>query len=267
TRMAALTWLALAAALALLPVPPVAVLRARALAGVADRDRGARGGQDGGDRDGDRSARNGSRGGSAIGGPSRPSERIRSAAAAGAVSVLALAAGLRWGAGLGVATVAALATAVSVARSALARRRAEVLRREHATAVRQLRAEVEAGARPDVALQTLSTPPAARHAFRIAESAGVPLADALAGVERDLRARADLEHAVTGAVAGARASAALLAGLPVLGLLLGAAMGARPLDFLTGSGAGRLVCCFGVLLDAAGVVWTQRLVARAERTC
>jgi len=265
--VAAVTWLALAAALALLPVPPAAVLRARALAGAAGRDRGGRSGQDGGDRDGDRPGTSDSGGGAALGHPLRPSERVRSVVAAGAVSGLALAAGLRWGAGLGVVTAAALATGVSVARAALARRRAAALRREHAVAVRQLRAEVEAGARPDVALQALCAPPAARHAFRIAESAGVPLADALAGVERDLRARADLAHAVTGAVAGARASAALLAGLPVLGLLLGAAMGAHPLDFLTGSGAGRLVCCLGVLLDAAGVVWTQRLVARAERTC
>jgi tight adherence protein B len=179
----------------------------------------------------------------------------------------ALAAGLRWGAGLGVATAAAGATGLSVVRAGLARRRAAATRREQAIAVRQLRAEVEAGTRPDVALQIVCAPPAAEHAFRVAESAGVPLAAALAGVDRDLRARTDLTHAVSGAVAGARASAALLAGLPVLGLLLGAAMGAHPLDFLTGSAAGRLACCLGVLLDSAGVVWTQRLVARAERAC
>ncbi|MDT4910642.1 MAG: hypothetical protein QOI69_3883, partial [Pseudonocardiales bacterium] len=28
---------------------------------------------------------------------------------------------------------------------------------------------------------------------------------------------------------------------------------------------GRLVCCAGALLDAAGVIWTQRLMLRAER--
>jgi len=139
--------------------------------------------------------------------------------------------------------------------------------REQLAALRQLRAEIEAGARPESALAAGARPPVAEHAFRIAEAAGVPLADTLAGVDRDLEARAELGYAVTGAVAGARASAALLAGLPLLGLLLGAAMGAHPLGFLLGSATGRLVCCAGVLLDAGGVVWTQRLAARAERAC
>jgi tight adherence protein B len=267
--MAALTWLALAAALALLPVPPAAVLRARALAGGGIGDRDNRDGVErtsGSRRDGAGRGRTSpvSGGGARR---QRPSGRIRSTLGAAAGTGLALAAGLRWGAGLGFAVAVALATGISVARASLARRRAAITRRERAIAVRQLRAEIEAGTRPDDALRTIAPPAAAAHAFRIAESAGVPLAAALAGVDRDLRARADLAHAVTGAVAGARASAALLAGLPVLGLLLGAAMGARPLDFLTGSGAGRLVCCLGVLLDSAGVIWTQRLVARAERAC
>jgi tight adherence protein B len=195
------------------------------------------------------------------------SGRVRSTLAAGVGTGLALAAALRWGAGPGFAAAVALATGISVARASLARRRVAIMLREQAIAVRQLRAEIEAGTRPDLAVRAIAPPPAAAHAFCIAESAGVPPAAALAGVDRDLRARSDLARAVTGAVAGARASAALLAGLPVLGLLLGAAMGARPLHLLIGSGAGRLVCCLGVLLDSAGVIWTQRLVDRAERPC
>jgi tight adherence protein B len=254
----ALTWLVLGAALLLTPIPAPAGVRARALAARAAASRGGAGA--------DRSGA-GADQGAERGGVTRPSDRVRAAVALTAVVACALAVGLRWGTGLGIAAAAALATGLSVARAAVARRRDSAILRGHVVAVRQLRAEIEAGARPEDALREVAAPPSAEHALRVAGAAGVPPAEALAGVDRDLQARSDLAHAVTGAVAGARASAALLAGLPLLGLLLGAAMGARPLDFLAGSGAGRLVCCVGVLLDAAGVAWTQRLVARAERTC
>jgi tight adherence protein B len=67
------------------------------------------------------------------------------------------------------------------------------------------------------------------------------------------------------ALAGPRSSAALLTGLPLVGIGLGAAMGARPWEFLLGSPAGRIVCCVGVVLDTAGVLWMRRILRRAER--
>jgi tight adherence protein B len=51
----------------------------------------------------------------------------------------------------------------------------------------------------------------------------------------------------------------------VLGVLLGAAMQAHPLDVLLGTPSGRLLCLVGVALDAAGLLWTRRLTSRAER--
>lgn len=79
------------------------------------------------------------------------------------------------------------------------------------------------------------------------------LADALAAEERR---RAD----TAAQLAGPRASAAVLAGLPVLGLALAAVLGAQPLRFLT-SPAG-MACGLGaVALDAAGVWWVRRLTA------
>jgi tight adherence protein B len=251
--MAALSWIALAAALLLVPVPAPAAVRARVLAGV-----------------------DGPTGGSADGPTAAVVDRVRRMSSrAGYLLVptvggaFALVVAARWGGGLGVAAAGAVATGATVGRDLAARRRASARLRDELAAVRLLRAELEAGARPEAAAAaaTAATTAAAVHAFRIAEAAGAPLADALAGVDRDLEARVELGHAVSGAVAGARASAALLAGLPLLGLLLGATLGAHPLGFLTGSAAGRLVCCVGVLLDAAGVLWTQRLTARAERAC
>jgi tight adherence protein B len=102
-------------------------------------------------------------------------------------------------------------------------------------------------------------------AWQFSAETGVALAD-LVG-----RVRADLADAVAGrrdlstVAAGPQASAAVLAALPVLGVALGAAMGADPLGVLFGTPAGRLLLCLGVALDAAGVAWTMRLVARARR--
>jgi len=49
------------------------------------------------------------------------------------------------------------------------------------------------------------------------------------------------------------------------GWLLGTAMGARPLALLFGPPAGQALLGAGVLLDALGLMWTARLVARASR--
>ncbi|GGS62371.1 hypothetical protein GCM10010156_21560 [Planobispora rosea] len=70
---------------------------------------------------------------------------------------------------------------------------------------------------------------------------------------------------VAAQLAGARATARLLAGLPTLGLLMAAGLGMRPFDFLVGGPVG-MVCLFGGLaLDGCGLWWTRRLIARAER--
>lgn len=78
--------------------------------------------------------------------------------------------------------------------------------------------------------------------------------------ERDLQAR---RRAVRAELAGPRATARLLAGLPVLGVALAAALGASPLQVLLFTGVGRVCLVLGTLLDVLGVVWTRRLAHRA----
>jgi tight adherence protein B len=102
-------------------------------------------------------------------------------------------------------------------------------------------------------------------AWGVADRAGIAPAEALARIAADLDAELDKDAAVSVMLAGPRSSALLLAGLPLLGLLLGAAMGARPLPFLVGSSVGHVVGVIGIGLDAAGVLWTQRLIALALR--
>jgi tight adherence protein B len=84
-------------------------------------------------------------------------------------------------------------------------------------------------------------------------------------VEDDLRARSRHRLELRSATAGSRASAALLAGLPVLGLVMGGGVGADPWRVLTTTGTGQLLLVAGVGLEVGGLAWSARLVRRAVR--
>ncbi|WP_428935075.1 type II secretion system F family protein [Streptomyces sp. ACT015] len=99
--------------------------------------------------------------------------------------------------------------------------------------------------------------------WRVAVDQGAGLATGLDRLEGALRAERDQRADLRAQLAGARSTALMLAGLPVLGLLLGTALGARPLHVLlhTGLGLGCLVT--GGVLEAAGVWWAGRIVRGA----
>jgi tight adherence protein B len=129
------------------------------------------------------------------------------------------------------------------------------------------RAAAAAAEGGDVA-NVLATDPATSGlgaAWTLAEQAGAPLVAVVERVAADLDAAEEQRRAVAVALAGPRSSAAVLAGLPALGLLLGAAMGGRPLAFLAGSPAGVAVGLAGLLLDLVGLWWMRRILRWASR--
>ena len=65
-------------------------------------------------------------------------------------------------------------------------------------------------------------------------------------------------------LAGARATATVLAGLPVLGVGLGQLMGAAPLGILLAGGLGGIMLVVGTALVCAGLLWTDRIAARVR---
>ncbi|MEV7966509.1 type II secretion system F family protein [Sphaerisporangium sp. NPDC088356] len=101
--------------------------------------------------------------------------------------------------------------------------------------------------------------------WRISLTVGGGLAALIERVGVSLREAEAHRSEVASQLAGPRSTARLLAGLPVLGLLLAAGLGLRPLSFLFGGPAGFACLGAGVLLDLTGVWWTNRLVARAQR--
>ncbi|MGY1812987.1 type II secretion system F family protein [Blastococcus sp. SYSU D00820] len=94
---------------------------------------------------------------------------------------------------------------------------------------------------------------------------GCSLAAVLGAVEDDLRARRRHREELRVATAGPRASALLLAGLPLLALAMGGGVGADPWGVLTGTATGQVLLLLGVALEAAGLAWTARLLRRAVR--
>lgn len=104
---------------------------------------------------------------------------------------------------------------------------------------------------------------AAVAATRLAADLGAPLADLLDRVGAALAVEAELESDRRTALAGPRATATVLSWLPVLGLLLGAGLGADPVGVLLRGGIGSVLGALGVALLLAGRLWTRALLTRA----
>jgi tight adherence protein B len=83
-------------------------------------------------------------------------------------------------------------------------------------------------------------------------------------IEQDLRTRQDQRREVASALSGSRSTSTLLAVLPLLGVGLGAGLGAHPITVLLAQPRGQVALVAGVVLEALGVSWTSRIIASAE---
>ncbi|WP_405937530.1 type II secretion system F family protein [Streptomyces sp. NBC_00726] len=100
--------------------------------------------------------------------------------------------------------------------------------------------------------------------WRVAVGSGAGLAAGLGRLESALRAERRQRDELRAQLAGAWSTVAVLALLPVLGLGLGAALGADPLRVLLHSTAGLVCLVAGVLLEVCGLLWAARIVRAGE---
>ncbi len=91
---------------------------------------------------------------------------------------------------------------------------------------------------------------------------GLPLAELLGARRADLVARRRFATHTAAGLAGPRATARVLALLPVFGLALGQGIGADPIRVLLAPGMGSVLLVTGTALAAAGVVWSEHIVDR-----
>ncbi|CAA9337071.1 MAG: hypothetical protein AVDCRST_MAG36-1219 [uncultured Nocardioidaceae bacterium] len=230
----------------------------------------------------------------------RPDRRRRRAVlpASAVVATAALASSTVSGTDLGVAAVAAGA-AWAVARAVVAARRAEEAGRRRCAVVDfcealvgELRAgqpvhaalERSAAVWPEVgpvlaasrldadlpaALRRLARSPGAEGlthlaaAWQLCAVTGGGLAHAAGQVLESARADAAAARQVEGEVSSARATARLVAALPVVVLVAGQGLGARPWAFLLGHPVGVACLGGGVLLVSLGLAWIDRIAAAA----
>jgi tight adherence protein B len=99
--------------------------------------------------------------------------------------------------------------------------------------------------------------------WQLAAEHGLVMSDLMRAAQRDIVERQRFSEQVHSAMAGARATAVILAGLPALSVLMGQLIGARPFAFLLGGGLGGWLLVIGLTLVCAGLLWADRVTDRA----
>ena len=101
-------------------------------------------------------------------------------------------------------------------------------------------------------------------AWHLAEQAGAPLAVILDRMAGAMQAEVELDREVASEAEPARATARLMAGLPIFGLGLGLLLGVNPVAVLLGSGLGVACLVGGLALACCGVWWIERIVSALD---
>jgi tight adherence protein B len=102
-------------------------------------------------------------------------------------------------------------------------------------------------------------------AWAVAESAGGRVAVVLERLSEAMDCDDELRQELDAAMAGPRATMVLLAGLPLLGLALGQAVGAHPLGLLVHRPLGWGLLSAATILDGLGVLATRAIARSALR--
>ncbi|MEV4944217.1 type II secretion system F family protein [Streptomyces sp. NPDC053755] len=100
--------------------------------------------------------------------------------------------------------------------------------------------------------------------WQVAVDGGAGLAAGLDRLESALRERRDQRERMRAQLAGAWATVAVLAVLPLVGIALGTALGARPLHVLLHTPVGWGCLAAGAALETAGLCWAGRIVRGGE---
>ncbi|MFZ3272526.1 MAG: type II secretion system F family protein [Mycobacterium sp.] len=99
--------------------------------------------------------------------------------------------------------------------------------------------------------------------WQLAADHGLAMSTLMRAAQRDIAERQRFSAHVKSAMAGARATATILASLPVLSVLMGQLIGARPVAFLLGGHAGGWLMVVGLTLVCGGLLWSDRITDRA----
>jgi tight adherence protein B len=98
--------------------------------------------------------------------------------------------------------------------------------------------------------------------WQLAQDHGLAIATLMQTAQRDIVERGRFSAKVDAGMTGARTTAAVLAGLPLLGVGLGQLIGAEPVSFLLSGGMGGWLLVIGVALACGGLLWSDHITAQ-----
>ena len=99
--------------------------------------------------------------------------------------------------------------------------------------------------------------------WQLAADHGLAMSALMHAAQRDIAERQRFSGQVRSAMAGARATSAILASLPVLSVVMGQLIGARPMAFLLGGRLGGCLLVVGLTLVCGGLLWSDRITDQA----
>jgi len=100
--------------------------------------------------------------------------------------------------------------------------------------------------------------------WQLAQDHGLAIATLMQTAQRDIVERGRFTAKVDAGMTGARTTAAVLAGLPLLGVGLGQLIGADPVSFLLSGGMGGWLLVIGVALACGGLLWSDHITAQVS---
>jgi tight adherence protein B len=101
--------------------------------------------------------------------------------------------------------------------------------------------------------------------WQLAADHGLAMSALMHAAQRDIAERQRFSGQVQSAMAGARATATILASLPVLSVLMGQLIGAHPIAFLLGGQLGGCLLVVGLTLICGGLLWSDHITGQAVR--
>ena len=101
--------------------------------------------------------------------------------------------------------------------------------------------------------------------WQLAQTHGLAIATLMQAAQRDIAERERFSAKFDAGLAGARATAGILAALPLFGIALGQLIGADSLGFLMAGGVGGWLLVTGVALCCLGLWWSDRIASKALR--
>lgn len=135
----------------------------------------------------------------------------------------------------------------------------------HTTRAAHMGGDIPAALRRDAAEHDLAVLVSLSAAWQVASGSGAGMAVAARNLGHAAMDRERARRELASEMAGPRATAKVLALLPIIGLLLGSGFGGSPWGWLTGTPLGLTVLAIGLVLEFLGLAWVQWLVRRVEK--